>query len=91
MHVLAIGCFTGAFLVAAFALIYQRRDIVAGHGGTMGGEMTAGLMWVIASFLSAIGSYTFIPWYFSILVFFAVLAFSFLIRMAVARIPKKPA
>jgi len=71
-----------------FAIIYQRRDIVPNYGGTMGGEMTTGFVWVIASLLSAAGSVALIPWYFSMLVFFLVFALSFLVRILVAWIPK---
>ncbi|MFA5081107.1 MAG: hypothetical protein WC474_01005 [Hydrogenophilaceae bacterium] len=54
----------------------------------MGGEMTAGLIWVVTSLLCALGSLAFMAWYSSVLVFFGVIALSFLVRIAVARIAR---
>lgn len=89
MTVIAFLCVAGAVLAMVLAVAYQRRDIVPGRGGTMGGEMTAGLIWLLAALLGAVGSLAFMPWYFSVLVFVAVLALSFLVRMWVARLAKR--
>lgn len=89
MHALAITCFVLAFFVMVFAVFYQRRDLHPSYGSTMGGQMTSGVIWILAALLCAIGASMMIPWYFSIPVFFVVLALSFLVRTIVARIPKR--
>jgi phosphatidylglycerophosphate synthase len=90
MKILAIICYTAALITMIFAVVYQRKDIDPDHGGTMGGEMTTGFIWILASLLCAVGSVALIPWYLSIFVFFLVLAISFLVRTLVSRIPKHP-
>lgn len=85
MSMLAIVCLIAALLSMLFAVVYQRRDLRPGRGGSMGGEMTAGLIWLVAALLGAVGSLAFIAWYFSLLVFFGTVALSFLVRIAVAR------
>ncbi len=77
-------------LLALYAIYAQRRDIVPGVGGTMGGEMTVGLTWLLAACFAALGSAAYLPWYLSALTGVGVLALSFLIRLALARIPKPP-
>lgn len=89
MNILATLCFAGALLAMVYAIVFQRRDLHPERGGSMGGEMTAGLIWLVASLLGALGSLAFVPWYGSILVFFGIYAFSFLVRSVVARIPKR--
>jgi hypothetical protein len=89
MPLLPTLSFSTALLAMLFAILYQRRDMRPGTGGTMGGEMTAGLIWVVASLLCALGSLAFVPWYFAIGVFVVAMALSFLVRMGVARIPKR--
>lgn len=81
-------CIALALLIMVFAVAYQRRDIVRGHGGTMGGEMTTGILWLAAALLMAIGAYGYFPWYVSVLVLIVTILVSFMIRVAVARIPK---
>lgn len=78
-----------ALLASLLAIFYQRRDMRPGTGGTMGGEMTAGLVWVVAALLWGLGSLAWVPWYLAMGVFVAAMALSFLVRMGVARIPKR--
>ncbi len=89
MPLLPTLAFSAALLATLFAIIYQRRDMRPGTGGTMGGEMTAGLVWVVASLFWALGALAFVPWYLAIVVFGAAMGLSFLVRMGVARIPKR--
>lgn len=89
MHTLAITSFALAFFVMLFAVFYQRRDLHPKYGNTMGGQMTTGVIWILASLLCAAGASLLIPWYFSIPVFFLVFAFSFPVRTIVERIPKR--
>lgn len=89
MPLLPTLAFSAALLASLFAIVYQRRDMRPGTGGTMGGEMTAGLIWAVASLLWALGSLAFAPWYLAIGVFVAAMALSFLVRLGVARIPKR--
>jgi hypothetical protein len=86
MNLLANLCFAAACLLALLAVLYQRRDLAPGHGGSMGGEMTAGVIWLAVALLSALGSLVLVHWLVSILIFFAVLALSFLIRTLIARL-----
>lgn len=90
MKIFALVCFAAALLAMLFAVVYQRSDIDPERGGSMGGEMTTGFIWVLASLFCAIGSLALIPWYLSIPVFFLVLALSFLVRVLVSRVPKPP-
>lgn len=78
-----------ALLASILAIVYQRRDMRPGTGGTMGGEMTAGLIWVVAALLWALGSLAWVPWYLAIGMFVAAMGLSFLVRMGVARIPRR--
>ncbi|PLY15917.1 MAG: hypothetical protein C0631_05015 [Sedimenticola sp.] len=84
----AIICIAFALLLFVAAILYQRHDMVPKYGGTMGGEMTTGVMWVGVSLFSALGSLAYFHWFFAGLVFLLVFMLSFLIRMLVARIPK---
>lgn len=86
MSLLANLSFAVACLLALLAVLYQRRDLAPGHGGSMGGEMTAGIIWLAVALLSALGSLARVHWLVSILIFFAVIALSFLIRILVARL-----
>lgn len=85
MPTYAIICFGIAFLVALVAIAYQRADIRADYGSTMGGEMTTGGFWGIASLCCAGGSLAFVPWFVSPLVFVVVYGSSFVIRKIVER------
>lgn len=89
MHIFAVICFAGAFLAAVFAVVYQRSDMTPNHASTMGGQMTAGAIWSLVSLLCAAGSLAFVRWYFSVIIFVAVYALSFLARVLVDRIPKR--
>lgn len=89
MSLLPTLAFSFALLATLFAITYQRRDMRPGTGGTMGGEMTAGLVWMAASLLWALGSLAFVPWHLAIVVFVAAMGLSFLVRMGVARAPKR--
>lgn len=88
MNILAIICFTVAVLLMIVAVIYQRRDMLPNYGSTMGGEMTAGALWLLVSLLAACGSLAFIHWILSFLLFLGLFALSFLIRALIARIAK---
>ncbi len=90
MSPLALASLIGAAVVMVVALVYQRRDLVPGYGGTMGGEMTAGLLWMLAALLVALAALDLMPWYFTPLVWGAVVGLSFPIRIWVARIAKPP-
>ncbi len=89
MKVLAFLCWSLALFLTIFAVVYQQRDIRPEYGGTMGGEMTAGFIWVIVSALSAVGALGFVPWYWAGLVFFLVLGLSFVVRAQVAQIHRR--
>jgi hypothetical protein len=86
---LAIAFFVIALLLMAAAIRYQRREMVPGYGGTMGGEMTTGVIWLGASLFSALGALAFVHWLFAGLIFIGVFLLSFLNRTLVARIPKR--
>lgn len=80
MHNFAIICFSGAFLLAAFAVLHQRHDFIPQHGNTMGGEIVETVVWFIVSMLGTAGSLAFVHWYFSIFLFVTVFVLSFLLR-----------
>lgn len=82
-------CFIVSGLAMAYAIYYQRKDMVPGYGATMGGDMTTGVIWLFASVLFGFGSNAFAPWYFSLLVGIAMLMLSFIIRRLVGKIPKR--
>lgn len=86
MTVLGVLSLALAVILMILAVVYQRRDITPGRGGTMGGEMTAGLMWVVASALCALAALVFLHWYWAVLAFFLTLGLSFGVRVLVARI-----
>lgn len=89
MHLLAIICFISASAAMLLAILYQRRDLHPSYGNTMGGQMTVGVIWLLASVLSALGIAVLTTWYWSIPVFFLVFALSFVVRTIVARVPKR--
>ena len=86
MTVIAFLCVAGAVLAMVLAVAYQRRDIVPGRGGTMGGEMTAGLIWLVASALCALAALVLLRWYWAVLAFVLTLGLSFMVRILLARI-----
>lgn len=90
MTLLAIVCLAASGLMIGYALYYQRRDMVPGYGGTMGGEMTVGLIWLLAALLFGLGVAAFVPWYLAILSCLALVALSFVARRLVASVPKQP-
>lgn len=89
MLIFATLCFSVAFLAIVLAVIYQWRDSVPHYGNTMGGEMTTGLIWTVASLLCALGSLAYLHWLLAIAVFFSTLAVSFMLRMLIARLRQK--
>lgn len=86
MTVVGVLSLALAVVLMVLAVVYQRRDVTPGRGGTMGGEMTAGLMWVVASALCALAALVFLGWYWAVLAFFLTIGLSFLVRMLVARV-----
>lgn len=85
MTVVGVVSLALAVMLMLLAVIYQRRDITPGRGGTMGGEMTAGLIWLVASALCALAALVFLHWYWAVLAFFLSLGLSFMVRTLVAR------
>ncbi len=88
MNMLALVCYAVAILLMMIAIIHQRRDIVPGYGGTMGGEMTSGVIWLLASFVAAGGALAMMHWVFALLQFLGLWALSFLVRALIGKIPK---
>lgn len=73
-------------LCAGCAILYQRSDHVTGYGSTMGGEMTAGLLWSLSAVIGGIGTGMILKWYWGIAVFLAVYLLGFKIRRLVESI-----
>jgi hypothetical protein len=90
LNLLALFCLAVSGLAIGYAVYYQRRDMVPGYGGTMGGEMTIGLIWLLAGLLFGLGMAAFVPWYLAILAGIALVALSFAVRRLVASVPKRP-
>lgn len=74
-----------ATALAGFAVVYQWRDLVASRGGSMGAEMTAGLVWLLAALLAGAGVFTVVRFAFAVAAVAAVLALSFLVRTLLPR------
>lgn len=83
MSTFAIICFGGAFLLAIAAVRHQCADFIPHHGNSMGGEIFDLFLWTMASLLVAAGSFAYIDWYFSALVFVGAFVLSFFIRYCV--------
>lgn len=73
-------------LLASFALVYQLRDLIARPGGTMGAEMTAGVIWMLAALLGGIGSFVLFDGLAAALTVVGVLALSYLVRTGLPKI-----
>ncbi|MCP5278599.1 MAG: hypothetical protein H6935_09590 [Thiobacillus sp.] len=86
MIVVGILSLALAVMMMILAVTYQRRDITPGRGGTMGGEMTAGLIWLVASALCALAALVLLRWYWAVLAFVLTLGLSFMVRILLARI-----
>jgi hypothetical protein len=84
----AMFCFAAAALLAVNALIYQWRDKRPDYGGTMGGEMTTGLMWLASAVLGALGSADYAGWLMAVIIFVLIMAMSYAIRILISRLPK---
>ena len=83
MSAFVIICFGGAFLLALAAVRHQCADFIPYHGNTMGGEIVDLFLWAMVSLLAAAGSFAYLDWYFSALVFIAAFVLSFFIRYGV--------
>ncbi|MFZ5484384.1 MAG: hypothetical protein ACOZB0_09150 [Pseudomonadota bacterium] len=77
--------------LAAWAIWLQRRDMIPGLGGTMGGEMTSGLIWWGVALVVAVASIDVLGGYWAVAVFLGVLVVSFGIRRVISGIPKSTA
>ena len=86
METLALVSFSLAVTLMILAMVYQWRDSTPGRGGTMGGEMTAGLIWGVAALLCGLGALAYLPWYGAVLVALLTLGGSFLVRMLISRV-----
>jgi len=83
MSAFALICFSGAFVLAVLAIRHQCKDFIPHHGNSMGGEILDLFLWAMASLFVAVGSFAFLQWYLSALVFLVGFALSFLIRYGV--------
>lgn len=91
MRVAGVMLLATALASALYAFVYQCRDVVATRGGTMGAEMTAGLIWLIAAILCSIGSLLLSGWCLSVVALAGTLALSFLIRASIPKVLRRRA
>ncbi len=68
------------------AILYQRLDYSKGYGSTMGGQMTAGMIWSLAALLCGLGTGIVLTWYWGCAAFIAVYISSFGVRTVVERV-----
>lgn len=85
MHYLSIICFAGSALLTRRAVVAQCRDYIPNNGNTSSGEITTLLLLHLAALLAAVGSLAYLHWYFSLIIFLAGSALSFLTRHWVSR------
>jgi len=86
MNILGLILLGLSVLTMVGALVYQTIDHKKGYGSTMGGEMTSGAIWSLASFLCGIGVGLVYKWYWGISAFVIVYVLSYGIRNCTERI-----
>jgi hypothetical protein len=78
-----------AGIAAGLGMVIQWTDTVPGRGGTMGGEMTAGILWAAAALLAGVASLRCAPWWGAPLMGAAVYACSVPIRLAIGHLASR--